>query len=166
MSICLPIIAIIFIVGLLGNLLPDEDKTIETKKPKTKNTAEINFYPNDSASVEILKKAFEFLIEKCPSIRNYANDAVKIDFHYTESNLDYRRSSYGWEKQITIEISLPDDTDICPVEMAGHRLFYFIGRGLRPGIVVNKPQAAILCNIDGELDGDVFIPVEEIHFLK
>lgn len=125
----------------------------------------VEHFPNDSASIEILNVALDMLKKQCVHIKNYTAGSETITLHLYRDNHDYREQKYGWDDEILVEIAVPDNADI-PAEMAGQTLHYYIGKGRRPGITMNKPQEKLLCNVEDDGSGvDAFLPLDDVPFL-
>ena len=125
----------------------------------------VEYFPNDSASIAMLNAALDLLKKRCIHIKNYTAGGETITLHLYRNNHDYREQKYGWDDEILVEIAVPDNADI-PAEMAGQTLYYYMGKGKRPGITMNKSQEKLLCNVENDGSGvDAFLPLDDVPFL-
>lgn len=121
------------------------------------------YYPNDSISRCLLDSAFETLKKRCIHIKNYVENAKSIKLYFSKNNTDYRGRRYGWKRQVDIQISLPYDYENLPPDMAGQTLYYYIGNGIKPGVVTNKWQGRLLCGDHVKSNDDVLYPAETAY---
>jgi hypothetical protein len=173
-----------FVVGLLVSTYEDENERqksgekaevievpVEQVLYKEGIESQIEYHPTDSTSVAILNSALALLKANCIHIKNYIDDGEIVRLYYHDKlHGDYKTVDYGWEKQIEINITIPENYNKYPTDMAGQTLYYYIGNGKRPGIVTGKWQAKMLCGsryvtADKNSD-DILIPVENVSFLK
>lgn len=160
------VVLVMMICGIIGLDKPTVNSQLVKVSPikVQKKLSPIKYRPSDSASIAIMNGAMELLKSRCRNVENYTTISEEIFCEYDTANTDYRFESHRWKKQVMIDIKVPDDG---PPQMAGHVLHYFIGRGKKPGIEVNKIQAAILCDSDAEWNGsNLFYPVEDVPFLE
>jgi hypothetical protein len=165
------IIALVIVGILFNNKIEsknDSGNTGKKEKHTEQKSLKIVYFPaGDVEAKMVMDSCFNTLKNKCIYVKNYVNLSDSIVMHYDTSNLDYRAERYGWKKQILIEMYVKRDYNTVPPDMAGQTLFYYIGAGKKPGIVINKWQAMQLCGLNQTNIGeDVHIPIDDVSFIK
>ena len=114
----------------------------------------------DQADQARLKNGLGTFMLACePLFRRYWGDVVKAEAYLGDPALNYTGTTYGWNREMWIEVQVADSPRTIPVGMraAGHKLMWVAGAGTKPGLIAKKDQAAEICGMKPSGNGsDVF----------
>lgn len=121
-------------------------------------------------SKEDAEKAVAIFVDQCkPLTGEYRTDIASAKAKAQNGFADYRIQGYGWKAEIEIQIRTVDNPKDIPNELmsAGQMLTYYVGGGVKPGIIAKSRKAQALCGMTvNPTGGDVFKPVPALSFLK
>lgn len=148
------VLAVILItVAIVGiTLTKDDGVEEEVKKPQALNWSLVNTN-SESIDVDILKKAIIIFQNNCEGLQKYYNAVEKLEAQVVTyrkgENPSYTEERYGWLTELVLIISikkdakLPSDLRMLP----GVTLYYYLGAGHTPGIVMMKEESALFYGI-------------------
>lgn len=102
--------------------------------------------------------AIKTLHDVCPGLFENANSIAQAEASIWEA-MDYRSDLYGWNREVTLTPTLINVPDLPENWRAGgHTLFYYVGIGGQPGVVMSKDISMMICGQAGQAD-DLFVPL-------
>src|SRR5690242_1969532 len=118
----------------------------------------------------VVDEALTWFMRSCaPLTTDYWKDVKHATARLVmETTAPYRIDVYGWSREISLEIELPDRLSVIPdrYRASGHVLLYVIGAGRRPGIVAQTGVSQELCGMVAAPAGaDVFKSVPELSII-
>lgn len=113
---------------------------------------------------QVITQAFRALLKSCPALDKHRVDIIEAEARARSTasgDWAYVVRDYGWERWITVEITVSDSPSSIPRSWyaMGHHLFYELGAGPRPGIDVSKKVARRFCQ---GVSSDGFIAAPEL----
>lgn len=115
--------------------------------------------PAPADQVRLKAGLFGFMLSCEPLFRRYWGDVVKAEAYLGDPALNYTGATYGWTREMWVEVQISDKPRTIPAEMrtAGHKLIWVAGGGAKPGLIAKKDQAAEVCGMPTSRNGsDVF----------
>jgi hypothetical protein len=112
-----------------------------------KKAASINWIVSKDSAVNLSN---ETLIQILSSFENHCAGLQKYPDAIESAKVDVRKSwqgypcdEYGWNNIIMIQVVIKNEADIPIRGIGGNTLYYFIGGGNNPGIVIKKDVSAL-----------------------
>jgi hypothetical protein len=136
--------------------------------PALAQRTQIEFPPGIAVETErLLVRANVQLTKACPDLLRYWGDVVSAKVEIWEA-MGYRQEQYGWSRELVYELRIADAPAKIPAayRAGGHTLHFYFGAGQRPGIVIQKREAQLVCDGKAASDGsDRFIGVPDLAFV-
>lgn len=148
------VIAVAFItVAIVGiTLTKDDEVEEEAEKPQALNWSLVNT-KSESIDVGILKNAIIIFQNNCEGLQKYYNAVEKLEAQVVTyrkgENPSYTEDKYGWLTELTLTISIRKDAKL-PAglqRLPGVTLYYYLGAGHSPGVVMMKDESALFYGI-------------------
>jgi hypothetical protein len=149
------IIAVVLSVAAHGAAMAGTTVQVSTKTPKI--------------SEQVAVKAVQEFVAACrPLTDKYWVDVVSATAVAEDEIASYRERDYGWSSHVEVVVQISNNPSAIPndVNAWGHRLYYYLGGGKRPGIIAQKRQSQALCGMTPDAGGkDVFKAVPGLSVL-
>ncbi len=101
----------------------------------------------------------------CPDLFRSWADVDRAVVKRGDSSLNYTGETFGWTREIWVEVKISDRPDHLRTA-GGHTLFYILGTGKQPGMVIQKDVSARACGIEPAGGGsDTFVPDDGFEML-
>lgn len=148
------VLAVILItVAIVGiTLTKDDGVEEEVKKPQALNWSLVN---TDSESIDVgfLKNAIIIFQNNCEGLQKYYNAVESLEAQVVTyrkgENPSYTEERYGWLTEVVLTISIKNDAKL-PSDLRmlpGVTLYYYLGAGHTPGIVMMKEESALFYGV-------------------
>ena len=147
------VLAIVLItVAIVGLTLTKDDKAEEVKKPQALNWSLVST-KSENIDADVLKRAIVIFQNNCEGLQKYYNAVEKLEAQvvtYSKgANPSYTEERYGWLTELVLTISIKNDAKL-PSDLRmlpGVTLYYYLGAGHTPGIVMMKAESALFYGI-------------------
>lgn len=107
----------------------------------------------ENIDAEILKNAIILFQNNCEGLQKYSNAVEKLEVQVVTyrkgGNPSYTEDKYGWLTEVTLTISIRKDAKL-PAglqRLPGVTLYYYLGAGHTPGVVMLKDESALFYGI-------------------
>ena len=147
------VLAIVLItVAIVGLTLTKDDKAEEVKKPQTLNWSLVST-KSENIDADVLKRAIIIFQNNCKGLQKYYNAVEKLEAQVVtyrkDENPSYTEERYGGLTELVLTISIKNDAKL-PSDLRmlpGVTLYYYLGAGHTPGIVMMKAESALFYGI-------------------
>ena len=133
-------------------LFSDEPAKETVEKPQTLNWSLVST-KSENIDAEVLKNAIVLFQNNCEGLQKYSNAVEKLEAQvvtYSKgANPSYTEERYGWLTELTLTISIRKDAKL-PAglqRLPGVTLYYYLGAGHSPGVVMMKDESALFYGI-------------------
>lgn len=122
------------------------------EKPQALNWSLVST-KSENIDADVLKRAIVIFQNNCEGLQKYYNAVEKLEAQvvtYSKgANPSYTEERYGWLTELVLTISIKNDAKL-PSDLRmlpGVTLYYYLGAGHTPGIVMMKAESALFYGI-------------------